>query len=433
MQIIKKDLAKSQIEITVELTQEEFEPYINKGAQKVAEKVKIEGFRPGKAPIEVLKKKIGEMTILEEAANIAITKTIDDVVDKETAGRHPVGQPSVNITKLAPGNPLEYKITLSLLPEITLGKYKDLKLKPEEAKINDKELGRALDDLCEMRASEKIVNRSIQKGDKAIATIHLFLDKVQLEDGHYHDINILVGKDYFVPGFDAKIVGMKKDEENSFDLEYPKDHHQKNLAGKNVSFKVKIKDVYERIVPAVNDELAVVFGLKNLEELNKTLKESLIQEKKKNIDLKNESELISKIVETTKFGEFPDNIVESEAKNLMAELEQSVVRQGGKFVDYLNHLKKTKEQLMLEMMPNAVKRVKAALIIRAIAISEKIEPTNKEIEDKIEELKIQYAGKDDILKMLLEPGYKSYLSNVLVNEKVISKLKEWNYADIGDK
>ncbi len=142
MNISKKDLGKSQIEITVELEAEEFKPYVLRGAQKVSEEVKIEGFRPGKAPYEILKNKIGEMTILEEAAHIAIDKTIDKIVKDNVsganlpaglrtgqAGRQVVGQPQVNITRLAPDNPMEYKIIITLLPEIKLGKYKDLKIK----------------------------------------------------------------------------------------------------------------------------------------------------------------------------------------------------------------------------------------------------------------------------------------------------------------
>jgi len=433
MKIEKKDLEKSQLEITVEISTEEFKSYIEKGAKKVSEQVKIEGFRPGKAPLEVLKQKVGEMSILEEAAQIAIRKTVDKIVDEETKGRQPVGQPNVTITKLAPENPLEYKITLALLPEITLGAYKNLDIKPEEAKIEDKELERALSDLREMRASEKIVDRQIKDDDKVIVDIHMSLDKVPVEDGHHHDLSILMGKDYLVTGFDKNILGLKKGEEKEFSLAYPSDHHQKNLAGKNVEFSVKIKEIYERIVPEANDEFAKAFHLKDLTELKTNLKESLLQEKKRNVELKNESELISKISDKTKFGEFPDVIIESEAKNLMLELEQSVIRQGGKFEDYLNHLKKTKEQLMLEMMPNAIKRVKSALLIREIAVKENIFPTEEEINNKIKELEVQYTDNEKILKMLKEPGYAAYLKNILTNEKVIAKLKEWNYVHAGDQ
>jgi trigger factor len=433
MKVTKKELEKSQIEITIELSSQEFAPYIEKGAEKVSSQVKIEGFRPGKVPYEVLKQKIGEMTILEEAAHIAIMKTVDDIVEKETAPRQPVGQPSVNITKIAPGNPLEYKVTLSLLPTIEIGDYKGLKLKPEEVKIEKKDLEQALNDLREARAQEKLVDREIKDGDKAMVDVELFLSKVPVEDGNHKNLPIKVGKDYFVSGFDKNLLGLKKGDTKEFSLVYPEKHHRQNLAGKKVDFKIKVNDVYEIVVPELDDKFATQFQLKTLDELKKALEENLLNEKKRKAELKNESEMISKIVDKTKFGDFPDVLVENEANNLMAELEESIVRQGGKFDDYLKHLKKTRNELMLEMMPNAIKRVKAALIIREIAVREKIAPSEKEIADKIEQLKAQYAGQEKIMKMFEEAGYKSYLKNILTNEKVIEKLKEWNYANSGDQ
>ena len=143
--------------------------------------------------------------------------------------------------------------------------------------------------------------------------------------------------------------------------------------------------------------------------------------------------MITKIIDKTKFGELPEEIINSEAKNMLAELEQSVIRQGGKFEDYLKHLKKTKDELMLEIIPNALKRVKSALLIREIAVIEKITAHEHEIEEKIAALKKQYKDNKDVLKMVEEKGYRSYLNNILTNEKVIAKLKEWNYADSDTK
>jgi len=433
MQVTKKDLEKSQIELTIELSSEEFAPYIEKGAQKVAEEVKIEGFRKGKVPMDILKQKIGEMTILEEAAHIAVHKTVDNAVEENTVGRQPVGQPEVNITKLAPGNPFEYKVIVALLPTVALGKYKDLNLKVEEAKVDDKEVEKALHDLQEMRAQEVLVEREAKETDKVTVDVKMMLDKVPLEDGDHKELAVIIGKNYFVPGFDKKIIGMKQDEERTFELAYPDDHHQKNIAGKMVEFIVKAKGIYERQLPELNDEFASFFRLKDMAELKTNLQESLLHEKSHSVDLRNESELIGKIVEDTKFSEIPEVIITSESKNMLMELEQSVTRQGGKFEDYLGHIKKTKEQLILDLLPNAIKRVKSALVVREIAVIEKIDATEKEIHEKIDELEKQYTDNPEIQKMLHESGYHTYLSNILTNEKVIAKLKEWNYASTGTK
>ena len=176
MQISKQTLPKSQLELTVELSAEEFKPYVSRGAENVSKEVKIEGFRPGKAPYEILKAKIGEMTILEEAARIAINKTIDKAIE-ENAGGEPVGQPQVNITKLAPDNPFEYKVVLALLPEIKLGDYKNLKVETHNyasqrletqgiasLQAADEEVMKTIEHLRESRVKEIIAEREIKSG-----------------------------------------------------------------------------------------------------------------------------------------------------------------------------------------------------------------------------------------------------------------------------
>lgn len=435
MKIDKKILEKSQIELTIELSQEEFAPFIEKGARKLSEKIKIEGFRPGKAPLEVLKAKVGEMSILEEAAQLAVNKTLDDVIAQKIDEFKAVGNPGVNVSKLAPNNPFEYKVVLSVLPEIELGKYKDLGLKSGEAKVEEKELDKIINDLREMRAKEVLAekDKKIEKGDKVVVDIKLFDDKVPIENGVHNNLAVLTGKNYFVPGFDEKLIGAVLNDELKFKLAYPEDHHQRNLAGKMISFEVKIKSVFKIELPELNDEFAQAFKLKNLAELKKDLQENVLQEKRKELDLKNESEMISKIIDNAKISELPEILIESESQNIMAELEQSILRQGGKFEDYLNHLKKTKDELRLEMLPNAVKRVKSALVIREIAVSEKLIAEEKEIDEKIAELKEQYKDNEEIKTMLSENSYRHYLKNILVNEKVLNNLKEWNYGPTSPK
>jgi trigger factor len=425
MQVTKKPLAKSQIELTVELTIEEFKPYIEKGVKKLSEEMKVEGFRPGKAPFEVIKQKVGEITILEESARIAINKTVETAL-KENSDEQIVGQPQVDIIKLAPNNPLIYKVTFSVLPKVTLGIYKDFKIKKEKTETTDKEIDKIVNELRETRAKEAIVEREVKEGDKVIADINIFLDNVPIENGQGKGVTIIIGKDYLIPGFDKKIIGAKKEEEREFSLPYPENHHQANLAGKMVLFKTKIKEIYERQIPEINDELAKNLGLKNVTELKKNIKENLEEEKNQKTEQEVEIKIFDKILEKTKFGDIPEILVDHEVKTMMAELEQTITSRGGNFSDYLASIKKTNEQMTLDILPDAMKRVKTALIVKQIALEEKINVSEKEIEEKIEELLKQYKGYEKVEERVKEPAYKGYLENSLTNKKVLDKLKEWN-------
>lgn len=425
MNISKKDLGKSQIEITVELTAEEFKPYVSRGAEKVSEQVKIEGFRPGKAPYDVLKRTVGEMTILEEAAHLAIDKTIDKIIKENVAGQI-VGQPQVNVTKLAPDNPMEYKMILTMLPEVKLGEYKDLKIKQAAVEAKDEEVEKLISELREMRGHETASEAEVKAGDRVIMDIEIFLDKVPVEGGQGRGAGAIMGKNYIIPGFDKHIMGGKIGEVKEFSLPYPADYHDKNLAGKLAEFRVKIKEVYNRVLPEVNEEFAKGFGLKSAEELKSNIKKSLSAEKEQEEIRKSEAAMLDKIIAASKFGDIPEALVKHEAEVMMSELEYNVKQQGAKFDDYMMHLKKTREQLMLDMMPDAVKRVKVSLIIREVAQAEKIAVSHEEIHQAIDDILKQYKGNEAVEKRVQSHAYHDYVENNLTGKKVMAKLLEWN-------
>ncbi|MDP2736657.1 MAG: trigger factor [bacterium] len=425
MNIIKKDLGKSQIEVTVELTVEEFKPYVLRGAEKVSMEVKIEGFRPGKAPYEILKNKIGEMTILEAGARIAIDKTLDKVIKENVTGQI-VGQPQVNITKLAPENPMEYKMILTMLPEVKLGEYKDLKIKQAKPEVKDEEAEKLISELREMRASEVISDTEIKDGDRVITDIAIFIDKVPVEGGQGKGAGLVIGKNYVLPGFDKKIIGAKKGDVREFSLPYPADYHDKNLAGKMAEFKVTIKEVYNRVLPEVNEDMAKGFGLKSVEELKSNIKKSLLAEKEQKEAQKSEGAMLDKIIGVSKFGDIPESLIKHEAEVMISELEYNVKNQGAKFEDYLMHLKKTKEQIMLDLMPDAVKRVKVSLIIREIGNAEKITVSHEEVHKAIDDILEQYKSDEKIIERVKSHAYHDYVENNLTGKKVVDKLREWN-------
>lgn len=418
--------------MNIELPLDEFRPYLAKGAAKVAREVKIEGFRPGKAPYEVVKQKVGEMTILEEAARLAINETITRAID-EQAGGQPAGEPEISVTKLAPDNPLEYKIALALLPDVRLGEYKNLKIKAEKAVVAEEEIGKMIERLREHRVKESASLSPVKEGDKAIVDIEMFLDNVPLDGGQARDTAVIVGQDYLVKGFDKQLIGLNKNETREFSLPYPADFHDKNLAGKLVSFRAKVKDVFKRELPVADDEFAKGFGVKDLADLKKNIRANIQRERNEEARHKTERRLIEAILAKTRFGDIPEMLVKSEGENMLNELEQGVEAQGGKFEDYLAHLKKTREALLLDLLPEAVKRVKSSLLLRELAKAEKIAVSPEEISRQIKSMKEYYrkAAKDspeagEMLKRTDTPEYERYVANILTTRQVINRLREWN-------
>lgn len=428
MKITKSKLEKAQIELLVNLTFEEFKPYIKNGSEKISKNIKTKGFRPGKMPYNILKQKIGEMTILEESAKIAINKTITQII-KDNVREQAIGEPKVDIVKLAPNNPLEFKITISLLPKIKLGDYKNFAIKIKKIKAQDKEIEQTINNLRESRIKEVLTNNNAEEGNKIIIDIKMFLDNVPVDGGQSKDTTIIIGKNHLVPGFDKKLIGTKKNDIREFKLPYPSEHYQKNLAGKMVEFKITIKEVYIRELPKLDDAFAQMLKIKTIQELKNIIKKNIGLEKMQKEAQKTEMKILNKIIEKSKFDSIPEALIKREAQTMLSELEHTIKNQGGKFDDYLLSIKKTKDSLMLDIMPNALKRVKSALVVREIAIQEKITTSDEEVNKKQEALIKQYNEYEKVKQRVKEPAYKEYLRNTINNDKVTKKLMKWNVVN----
>lgn len=414
---------KAQIEITVELSFEEFKPFLNKGAQRISQRTQIEGFRPGKAPYEIVKNQAGEMAIYEEAAEEAVPKTYYETLEKEKIMT--IGQPKISVEKLAPGNPFIYKATAALFPNVEIGNLSKLQISRRPVEVKDEEINRVIDQLRKMRAKETLVEREVQKGDRVELDFDISLDRIPIENGAQRKYPMIVGEGYMIPGFEEQLLGMKKDQTKEFKLKFPKEYHAKSLAGKECDFKVKLLAVYKIELPEVNDQFVQTIGkFKNLEEFKNQIRKNLEAEAKIKEDERAEIEMLEKIVEISKFDEIPDILVDNESHRMVHELEHSIEEQGLKWADYLNNIKKKESDLLLDFSAGAIKRVKVALISRKIALDKKIEATPDEIDLEIEKVSKMIPQNTDAQENIRQPGYREYVSNMIINRKVVDGLKK---------
>lgn len=424
MKVEVKTLPKSLAEMTIEVSVFELQPFLANTAAQMSKEMNFPGFRPGKAPYDLVKEKVGEAQIYQEAVEDIIRKTYPRAVIEQKL--EAVGQPKITLEKLAPGNPLVYKAIVTLLPKIELGDYKKIKAKRKEVKVETKEIDKAVENLRKMYGKEISVERQAAKGDKVEIDFDVYLDKVSLEGGTSKKHPLIIGEGNFIPGFEENLVGMAKEQVKEFKLRFPKDYHKKDLANRLAEFKVKMLGVYKIELPKLDDEWAKTVGkFENFASLQKHFDETIRKEKKGQEEQRFEIEILDDIISKSRFEEIPDLLIESELDKMIKEMSHDLSHQGLKFEDYLKGLKKSAEELKNELKPTAVKRIKTALIIRHIAKEEKIEIVPNEIETEINKTRENYKNQPEILKQLDSAEYKMYLANVLASKKVMNLLKSF--------
>ena len=416
-----KDLPKSQKEISVEISIEEMEKYMNQALDKLSKNIKLDGFRDGKVPKGVAEKQLGDVAIFEEASQLAIQNSYFEIIKENKL--NPLGQPKAEITKAAPGNPLEYKIVISVIPEVKLGDYKTVSGKVEIKKIDDEMVEQKIKTLQKKKASYITKNESAEKGDRVEINFETRVDGVKLEGGESKNHPLVLGQGNFIPGFEDKIIGMKKDEEKEFDLVFP-ENYKKDLAGKKASFKVKINLVQKVNLPEINDEFAKGLGkFENLEGLKKNIKKGMTIEEEGKAREKFRVELVDQVVEKTTV-ELPEIMIESELDNMINEFKNNITQTGIEFDEYLKNVNTNLEKLKTEWQPMAEKRTKTGLVMREISLREEIKISDEEIEKRVNETLKLYPNEEELRKNMDLEKFKDHITSVLMNEKVFEILEK---------
>ncbi|MFC1598092.1 trigger factor [Patescibacteria group bacterium] len=423
MKVTKKELPKSQVELTIELSVDEVKPHVEAAAKEIAKQVEIKGFRKGKVPYDVLAKNVGEQSIYEEAFNAMVEATYPKAVEQEKL--EVIGKVQIDVDKMAPGNPVVYRATVPLMPKMTLGDYKSLKSKKKVEPVDEKKFESTLEDLRRMRAKEKLVDRAAKNEDKVIVDFDVKVAGVSIEGGQGSEQGMVLGGNQFIPGFEENIVGMKKDEEKDFDVKFPDDYHKKDLGGKKATVHVKLHNVYEIELPEVTDEVAKEMNFDTAEHLKKELRANLEREAEQRAHEHFEAEVLEEIMASSEFDELPDQIIDDEAQKMLSEIKHEVMQQGLKFEDYLQHMNKKEEELLKDFREKAEKRIKAALIMREVAVAEDIKVERAEIDKELEEMKKLYEQVPDMAHQIDSPEQRARMENMMMHKKTFEKLESY--------
>ena len=407
-----------KFEITVEA--EKFEEATKKVYFKSAKYFNIPGFRKGKAPMQIVEKYYGKEIFYEDAFNEVAQTALEEAITENKV--EVVSRPEVDIKQMEKGKDLIFTVVMQTKPEAELGKYKGIEIPKIEYNVSDEDINHELEHMQEHNSRLiSIDDRAVEKGDTVNIDFEGFVEGKAFEGGKAEKYDIEIGSNTFIPGFEDGVIGMKIDEEKDIDVKFPKEYFSKELAGKDAMFKVKLHEIKKKELPKLDDEFAKdVSEFDTLEELKADIKKKLEKQNADRTKYETEEAVIKALCENTKI-DIPSGMIETEVDNMLKDFENRLSYQGLKMEQYLKMLGKTKEEIRKEYEPQAIEGIKSRLAIEAVVKAEKIEATEKEVEDKIKEMAKNY-GKENDEAFLKNENVRNYLKEGIESEKAMEFL-----------
>ncbi len=421
MKATQKKLPKSQIEIEFELTAEEFKEHTAHALEHMAHHVKVDGFRPGKAPASMVEDKLKPEALLMEAGDHAVQHVYIDYIKENKL--EPVGNPEVSIVKIAQGSPFIFKAVITVLPEVELPDHKEIAktVKGKDITVTEEEIQDSINYLQKTRAKFTLKNEGAELKDY----VEIKYSSKDIENNKEIDDKFVLGDGGFMKGFEDGMIGMKAGEEKEITAKFADDLPRKDLAGKVSVFKIKMISVQKMELPEINDEFAKQIGaFDTLVVLKKSMKEGIVMEKAEEEKQRKRGEILNKIAEKAKF-EMPEAMVEYEEQRLLEDLKNKITQSIKiTFDEYLASIKKTEAEIKETYRKEAEKRLRGFLVLRELGKIEKVEVSEKEIEEEVEK-SIKSYSKEQLAKIDINE-LKEYTKGVINNEKIFQLLEDYS-------
>ena len=417
-------MEKNKLEYTIKIEGKEWEEAIEKAFVESNKKAKIDGFRPGIAPKEVFIKKYGDESLWLDAADhvlqSAYTKMLDEHKDLEL-----VAQPDVAIKAISKEY-VEFNFILITKPEVKLNKYKKLGVKKEEVKVTKEEIDKAILDMRNKYAENVTKEGTLENNDIAIIDFEGFKDGVAFEGGKGENYSLTIGSNTFIPGFEEQLIGMKNGEEREIKVTFPEDYHAEELKGQEATFKVKLNEIKQVVIPELNKDFFDDLGMEGIndeESLRKQVEENIKAHKEHHAEDHFIDELLEEGIKNMEV-EVPDVMIEEELNRMIRQYEENLKMQGLSLAQFYQFTNSDEAALKDQMREEAEKRVKSRLLLEEIAKLEKLEVTDEEAEKEAEDLATKYnMKKDEFLKLF---GGIEMVKYDLEMRKAIDVLKENN-------
>lgn len=394
-----KRLAPTQVELVIPIAVEDMQAAQDRAFRRLVKKAKLPGFRPGKVPRKIFEQNYGAQTIAAEAIEDVVPEVYAKAVREHDL--EPVDRPKMELERDENGQPSRLKAVVEVRPDIALHEYKGLKLKRAVQAVTDEEVERSVQTLARERATLVPVEREARMSDVVTIDYEGTIDGQPFEGGSAKAQSAELQEGRMLPGFAGGIVGMKAGDSKTIDVPFPDDYRQRDLAGQTANFAITVHEVKEVELPQLDDAFAkAVSENETMEALRADIRRRLEAVAQARSRRELGAQAVARIVEQHEFP-LPATLVDRELESMIGDAAAMAARMGVSFEDYLKATKKTEEQLREEYRPEAERRVRATLVLGAIAKAEKITATAADIQDELRALARQYGQPVDRVRKAL--------------------------------
>ena len=422
---------KNIVKLNIEVPAQEAVDAYNRAVQRISQHINIPGFRRGKAPRPIVEQNVGKERIKYEALESLLPRVFQEVIKENNYDI--VTQPSVDSYEFNIGEDLKIKATIELRPEVKLGEYKGMTVKVESEKIPEDAFDKAMDNIKQRAVtSEIVVDRPSEATDLGTFDFDGYVNGEQIKNGSGKNYTLDIANSSFIPGFAEQLVGHNAGEEFDIEVKFPENYHEEKLAGAPATFKIKLHEIRQKVVPELNDEFAKKVGpFETMSDLEADIQKYLEKARDDQNKSKADEAIFDKVIENTEL-EIPETMIERECNHLLDEYKQKLAMQGFTYEQALQQY--GEEGIMSQLKEDAEKRIKNSLIIDKIASEEKLTVEAKDMEAKLEKMQNAYQmEKTSLMKQLSQnPGFLSSLSQQVINEKVANFLAENNTVEYVD-
>ncbi|QHU89480.1 trigger factor [Candidatus Saccharibacteria bacterium oral taxon 955] len=421
-----KYLSDTRVRVTIKVEETELKAAEQVALKKLSKTVKVNGFRKGHVPLEVVKKNVDPNALAQETLENALSRAVaESFIENKLQA---LERPEVEVKKFVPGESLEFTAEADVLPKVKLGDYKKLKATEKKISVAKKDVDEVVERIRKSMAEKKEVKRAAKLGDEAVIDFVGKKDGEAFPGGTGNDYPLELGSGSFIPGFEEAIVGLKAGDKKDIELTFPKDYHAPDLKGKKVVFETTVKKINEKVLPELNDEFAAKTGpFTSMSELTADIKRELEAQKKREASDELKDSLVKQLVAKSNVA-VPAVLREDQVRSIEQDLMQNLMYQGLSIEQYWEQkgYKDRDAWVKAEANEAADNRIKAGLVLSELSKVLKIEATADELADHLNTYRKQYANNPEMAKRFEEPEVQREVANRLITEKTVDELVKLN-------